>query len=205
MVLGGIAAFLFSIGLFLAIFAAAGLIPTIFEPGRIELLLSKPISRTKLLLGKYTGALAVVALNLLYLVMGAWLIVGYKTGVWKVEFLAAAGLAIFAFAVMLTVVTFTAVVSNSAVLSTMVAYVVMIIASIVSQHDRIAPFFSSEAPRQLVRLTYWALPKVFEIGSLARSLMMGESVESWAPFWTSAIFGVVMLTAGVRVLERKDF
>src|SRR5579884_4406630 len=35
-VLGGVAAFLFTAGLFLAIFASAGLIPTVFEPGRIE-------------------------------------------------------------------------------------------------------------------------------------------------------------------------
>src|SRR5947209_1620917 len=32
---GGISAFLYTAGLFLAVFASAGLIPTIFEPGRI--------------------------------------------------------------------------------------------------------------------------------------------------------------------------
>ena len=50
-VLGGVAVFLFTAGLFFAVFASAGLIPTVFEPGRIELLLSKPVSRTHLLLG----------------------------------------------------------------------------------------------------------------------------------------------------------
>ena len=34
---GALAAFLYGFGLFLAVFASAGLIPTIFEPGRIEL------------------------------------------------------------------------------------------------------------------------------------------------------------------------
>src|SRR5262245_20158175 len=34
---GSIAAFLYTVGLFLAVFASAGLIPTVFEPGRIEL------------------------------------------------------------------------------------------------------------------------------------------------------------------------
>ena len=205
LVLGGIAAFLFSVGLFLAIFAAAGLIPTVFEPGRIELLASKPISRTQLLLGKYAGALAVVGLNIAYLVLGAWLILGFKTGIWKAEFLGAAALAIYAFAVMLTVVALTAVVSNSAVLSTMVAYVVMLIGTIASQHEQIAPYFSSETPRQLLRLTYWALPKVFELGAYSRGLMQGRPIESWDPFWTSALFGIAALTAGARLLERKDF
>lgn len=205
LVLGGIAAFLFSIGLFLAIFAAAGLIPTVFEAGRIELLVSKPLSRTRLLLGKYVGALTVVGVNILYLVLGAWAILGLKTGIWKTEFLGAAGLAIYAFAVMLTVVALTAVASRSAVLSTMVAYVVMLIGSVAAQHGEIAPYFNSETPRQLLRLTYWVLPKVFELGAYSRGLMQGRPIESWDPFWTSAVFGVAALTAGARLLERKDF
>src|SRR5580704_5983798 len=45
-----LAAFLFGFGLFLAVFASAGLIPSIFEPGRIELLLSKPVARHHILL-----------------------------------------------------------------------------------------------------------------------------------------------------------
>src|ERR1700675_548443 len=48
-----IAAFLFTAGMFLAVFASAGLIPAVFEPGRIELLLSKPVERYHILLGRY--------------------------------------------------------------------------------------------------------------------------------------------------------
>ena len=42
-VYGGIATFLYTWGMFLAVFASAGLVPSILEPGRIELLLSKPL------------------------------------------------------------------------------------------------------------------------------------------------------------------
>src|SRR5690349_12664383 len=46
----GIAAFLYGAAMFLAVFAASGLIPSVFEPGRIELLLSKPVRRWQILL-----------------------------------------------------------------------------------------------------------------------------------------------------------
>ena len=203
--LGGLAAFLFSIGLLLAIFASAGLIPTIFAPGRIELLLSKPLSRSELLLGKYLGALTVIGANIAYLVVGAWLILGWKTSIWKLEFLASGALAIYAFAVILTVVTLTATASNSAVLSTMVAYVVLVISSIVSQHERIAPLFNSQWPRDLVKATYLALPKVFEIGDLSRRLMGGREIESWVPLWSSGLFALVALGLSMWVFERKDY
>jgi len=63
-VLGGVSVFLFTAGLFFSVFASAGLIPTVFEPGRIELLLSKPVSRSHLLLGNFVGTLAVIGCNL---------------------------------------------------------------------------------------------------------------------------------------------
>ena len=71
-------------GMALAVFASAGLVAAVFEPGRIELLLSKPVSRTHLLLGRYLGNVLVVAANMVYLVLGSWIIFGMKTDVWGV-------------------------------------------------------------------------------------------------------------------------
>ena len=56
-VFAGVATFLYSFGMFLAVFASAGLTPSVLEPGRIELLLSKPVSRWHILLGRYAGRL----------------------------------------------------------------------------------------------------------------------------------------------------
>lgn len=203
---GGIAAFLFTAGLFLAIFAAAGLIPTIFEPGRIELLLSKPVSRTRLLLGKYVGALAVVGLHIAYLVVGVWAILGWKTAVWRWEFLWAGALALVAFGVMLSVVTLVAVWSQSMVLSTMVAYVTLLISALTSQHDQFARLLDHEWQRELIASVHAALPKVFEMGDLARRLVVGREIEGLAsPLGTSVAFAAVLLAAGVWLFERKDF
>ncbi len=204
-VLGGIAAFLFGLGLLLAIFAAAGMIPTVFEPGRIELLLSKPISRVELLLGKYLGTLAVIGCNLFYLVLGVWVILGWKTQIWKVSFLYSALLALFAFAVLLTVVTFVAVVSGSAVLATMVTYFLLLMSVVVAQHERIAPLFNSQWPRDLVKWLYYLLPKVFELGDMSRRALMGQRFDTWLPLWSSAAFALVALAAGLWMFGRKDY
>ncbi len=204
-VLGAVASFLFTAGLFLAIFAAAGLIPTVFEPGRIELLLSKPVSRPTLLLAKVLGTLAVIGVNLFYLVLGVWIILGFKTEIWKTDFLLAAVLAMFAFAVLLPVIVFVAVVSDSAVLATMVTYFVALMSLIFSQHERIAPYFDSQWPRDLVEGLYHVFPKLYEIGNTARLVLMERELESWMPIWSSGIFAVVVLGAGVWVFQRKDY
>ena len=204
-ILGGVAAFLFSAGLFLSVFAAAGLIPTVFEPGRIELLLSKPLSRACLLAGRYLGTLAVIACNMFYLVLGVWLVLGWKTSIWDASFLLAAALAIFAFAVILAVVLLVAVLSNSAVLATMVAYFFIIMSPLLAQHKRIGPLFNRQWARDLSEWLYYLFPKVFDMGNMSRLAMEGKGFESWMPLWSSALFAAVMLWAGLWVFAKKDY
>ncbi len=93
----GIAATLYVYGLILAVLASAGLIPTIFEPGRIELLLSKPVERIHILLGRYLGNILLVALNVFYPVLALWILFGAKTGIWTGSFLWSSILTVFIF------------------------------------------------------------------------------------------------------------
>src|SRR5438270_3273990 len=194
---GALAAFLYGVGLFFAVFASAGLIPTIFEPGRIELLLSKPVRRAHILLGRYLGTLLVVTFNLLYLVVSIWLILGIKTNIWTYQFLFATGFAIFVFAVLLTIVLLVGVLSESAVLATMVTFGVMIAGLIVAQKSVLERLLTSEWSRNIVRALYYALPKVWDSGNIARRLVIGAPIEDWMPVWSTALFGAVVLSAGL--------
>ena len=202
---GALAAFLYGFGLFLAVFASAGLIPTIFEPGRIELLLSKPVRRYHILLGRYLGNLLIIAFNMLYLVLSVWIILGIKTDIWTRQFLYSAGLTIFVFAVLLTIVVLIAVLSESAVLSTMVTFGVMIAGLIVAQKSTIERLLTSEWSRDVVRVLYYALPKVWDLGNIGRQLVTGVPIEDWMPVWSSALFGVVVLGAGLMVFSRRNY
>jgi ABC-type transport system involved in multi-copper enzyme maturation permease subunit len=202
---GALAAFLYGVGLFFAVFASAGLIPTIFEPGRIELLLSKPVRRAHILLGRYLGTLLVVTFNLLYLVVSIWLILGIKTDIWTYQFLFSTAFAIFVFAVLLTIVLLVAVLSESAVLATMVTFGVMIAGLIVAQKSLLERLLTSEWSRNVVRALYYALPKVWDLGNIGRQLVIGVPIESWMPVWSSALFGVVTLGVGLLVFARRNY
>ncbi|MEO7651726.1 MAG: ABC transporter permease [Bryobacteraceae bacterium] len=202
---GSIAAFLYSVGLFLAVFASAGLIPTIFEPGRIELLLSKPVSRTHILLGRYLGNLLVIAFNMTNLVVAVWIIFGVKTGIWTHQFLYSTGITIFVFAILLSVVLLMAVLFESAVLSTMVTFGVMIASVLLGQKATLERLLTSEWSRDVVRTLYYIFPKVWDLGRLGRELAMGQPVENWMPVWSSALFGAAVLGCGLLVFEKRSF
>lgn len=201
----GIATFLYTWGMFLAVFASAGLVPSLLEPGRIELLLSKPVGRTHLLLGRYTGNLLVVLVNTLYLVGGAWIVLGWKTGIWRPDFLSAIASTMFLFAVLLSVVVLVGVAFESTALSVMVAMALMIVSPILAQHSTAVRLLSSEWARNVWMGIYYVLPKVYGVGKMTVDLIMQRKVEGFEPVWTSAMFGAAALGLAILIFRRRDF
>jgi ABC-type transport system involved in multi-copper enzyme maturation permease subunit len=202
---GAIAAFLFTAGMFLAVFASAGLIPSVFEPGRIELLLSKPVERYHILIGRYIGNLLVIALNVFYLVFTVWLIFGLKTGVWTYGFLWSSALTLFVFAILLTVVVLIGVLWESAVIATMVTFGIMLVSPILAQKPLLERLLTSETSRNIVRTLYYVLPKVFDLGRICRALVIGDPIGDWMPIWSSAIFGVVVFGTGLYAFSKRNY
>jgi ABC-2 type transport system permease protein len=204
-VYGGIATFLYTWGMFLAVFASAGLIPSVLEPGRIELLLSKPVSRTHVLLGRYVGNVLVVSCNVIYLVLGVWTILGVKTGIWAPSFLVAIATTVFIFAVLLSVVVLVGVMFESAALATMITVGLMIMSPILAQTSTMLRLLSSEWSRQIWRTLYYALPKVYDLGKMTLDAIQSQTFSGFMPIWTSALFGAVVLAAALVIFARRDF
>ncbi len=204
-VYGGIATFLYTWGMFLAVFASAGLIPSVLEPGRIELLLSKPLSRTHILLGRFAGNVLVVALNTSYLVLGVWIILGLKTGIWSPVFLISIATTTFIFAVLLAVVVFIGVTLESAAAATMITVALMIISPILAQTSLMMRLLSSEWSRNLWRGIYYSLPKVYEVGKMTLDAIQSRTFAGYAPIRSSAVFGAVVLGAALAIFQRRDF
>jgi ABC-2 type transport system permease protein len=204
-VYGGIATFLYTWGMFLAVFASAGLIPSVLEPGRIELLLSKPISRTHILLGRYAGNVLVVSCNVIFLVLGIWTILGVKTGIWSPSFLISIATTVFIFAVLLSVVVFIGVLFESSALASMVTMALMIMSLILAQTTFMLRLLSSEWSRQVWRTLYYSLPKVYDIGKMTLDAIQSRTFSGYMPIWSSALFGAVVLGGALAIFARRDF
>jgi len=200
-----IAMVLYFAGMALSVFASAGLVSAMFEQGRIELLLSKPVSRTHLLLGRYLGNLLVVAANIVYLVAGSWIIFGIKTHLWGMGYLISSLFTIFIFAVLLAVIVLVGVAWESGAVAIMVTFAIMIITPIVAQKATLERLLSSEWSRDVVRVLYYVLPKTSDVSVMIRHLILNQPVGSWMPVWSTAVFGVVMLAAGVWKFQRRSF
>jgi ABC-type transport system involved in multi-copper enzyme maturation permease subunit len=109
--------FVLSLGLLIAILVTANIIPDTFEPGSLNLLLSKPISRSGLFIAKFIGGCAFVALCASLLFVGLWIWMGFGLRIWDRASLISIPLYILVFAIYYSVSAFAGLVWKSVILS----------------------------------------------------------------------------------------
>ena len=89
--------------IFLGILVTASIVPDMLQPGSLHLLLSKPVSRPLLLASKFIGGCAFVFLCVCQLVIGLWLIAGFRLDIWNARLLWCIPVSVFLFSVFFSV------------------------------------------------------------------------------------------------------
>lgn len=200
-----VSVFLFTGGIFMSLFATSSLIPSLLQPGFIDLFISKPISRFEILSGRYVGAVSIVAFNIFYLVIFTWIILSAKTGIWNWGFLLAGVMIVLTFAILYSLMTLLGLISRSGPFSLMLTYLILFFSPLLLQRDKIYALLSSKYYGYLLDGIYYFLPKPSELGNIMQQLVRGIAISSWMPLWTSLLFAGVMLVVSGYIFQKKNF
>lgn len=195
----------YALGLFLAVFTTGSQVPNLMKRGTVDLYLTRPVSRTHVLLGRFLGSVTVVAANLAYLCGGVFLVVSLKTGVWNFRFLHAGLLIFFVFLSYLGFMFLVGALSGSTPLSIMIPYAIYMVTMPLVAHDKIAAAVDSRLAANVVQGLYWILPKSAELGKDMVELVLGRGMPSPVSLATTGAFGLVCLALAVFRFARKDF
>ena len=194
-----------SIFIFFAVFASAGLIPRALEKGRAEFLLSKPLSRTQLLIGKLASIWLVYGL----MVTGCGLVVyavtaavhgGYDSRV-ALLFLGS----MLEFLVWLGILGLAGVLFGSTSWALIAAFAIWIAQNLLSFHDQFREVVRSPAIVYTVESLYYLVPKTSQMRDIAVDLVSDRPVESWVPLWSSLLFAAVTYYLALWVFKRQDY
>ncbi len=192
------------VGILLALFATGGLVASLTERGQVDVLLTKPLSRSSVLAGRLAGIGVVMLALLAYLFGAVWLVMSVKSGVWNPRFLLAIPVVFGMFAVMYGVVTLAGVWSGSGPLS-MIAVLGLLFVTLVLAIPEL-PEQINRTWRPLVRGVYHLLPKFVGVGGgTVPQLATGQPVESLYPLASSLAFGAVCYAAAFALFSRKDY
>lgn len=207
----GFSGVLYVLCTFLAIFATAHLVPRMQEKGTIDLYLSRPVSRVKLILSRYLAGLILAGSNVLYLIGSIWMIVAWKTHVLHPRFFLAGAIILFLIATLLAFAFLIGVVTSSTAVSIMATYGVFFFGVMLAGHARIEAALSKEWQAMGIKLLYWIMPKTAELATAVVGFVAGPNMNNEilkvtaAPFISTGIFGLVCLTLASWLFQRKEF
>jgi len=199
--LDGVLSFL----VFLIVMASTGLLPRMLEKGRADFYLSKPNTRTRVLLGKLAAVWMVYGALMMICGLLVYGLVAIIHQTFSLGALYMFGIYLLVFFIWLAIVALAGVLFNSTVLAIMTAFVVWVAQTILSAHDKIGAFVDSAFAARLIDTLYYVFPKHGEIGGMAVSIASGMPVESWMPLWSSLLFGLAMLFLTVVIFNRRNY
>jgi len=208
----GFSVFLYFICTFLAIFATAHLVPRMQEKGTVDLYLSRPVGRVRLLLSRYAAGLLLAGSNVIYLMGSIWLIVAWKTHVLHPRFLLGGTIIFLIIAVLLAFAFLVGVVTSSTAVSIMTSYGIFFFGLMLAAHDKIEAAVSKEWQAWTIKTLYWIFPKSAELGQAVVAFVGGDEmpervlrVLTPAPFLSTAVFGIACLVLASWLFTRKEF
>ena len=178
------------------------------EKGNIDLLLSKPISRTQLLLGKYLGGTLVVFINIAFLILGAWVIISLKFSYWNFNFPLVILVITFTFAVLYSVVVLFGILFKSSVPGMMTAYFIFLILSPALHFVKLQlqTLTGKEVFKSMVDSLYYFIPKTSELmGTINSNTGQGKAIGDIQPVLSSLLFLILIMFFCDYIMKKKDF
>jgi len=204
---------LFGGGIFLSIFAVSSFIPSLLEKGNVDLFLSKPISRSQIIMGKFLGGVLIVLANIFYLVLGLYLLLGIKFGNWDFYVFNAVIITTFTFASLYAMIIFIGIITRSSVLAMMISYVIFFMLSpMLLAREEIYILLDSTLLKYFIESLYYFIPKTTELGQMAFELSeLGKEVMTaseglkWQPILTTFGFMILNLAGSIFIFNKKDY
>ncbi len=193
-------------GLFLSIFSVSSFIPNMLEKGSIDLLLSKPVSRSQIIWGKFLGGSLMVFVNVAYLVIGIWFLIGLKFGIWEAGLLWTIFAITFTFMVIYSMIILVGILTRSSVLAMMLSYLIFFIFSpVLSARDKIFMLFDNKLVEYFIDAIYYILPKTQELGITTGEIARGDGISDFQPIISSLLFMILNLSLSIFIFSKKDY
>ena len=208
----GFSVFLYIICTFMSVFATAHLVPRMQDKGTVDLYLSRPVGRVRLLLSRYVAGLILAASNVIYLVGTMWLIVAWKTGVANPRFLLGGAIIFLVIAVLMAFSFMVGVITSSTAVSIMTTFGLFFFGLALAPHAQYSAAVSKQWQAWVIETLYWIFPKTAELAQAVFAFVGGAElpermlrVLTPAPFLTTAAFGIGCLFLASWLFTRKEF
>jgi len=221
---------MFGIGAMLFIFTASFLTTRKLRPGVVELYVSKPVSRTTIMLGRCIGIFLVYYIPAALAIIGVYLTINAKIGASEFNFLNMLGFAALAGLVLTGLCAGFGSLSRSPVLGLLVLSMLWIITPILIpivqslSDETVASYTSNERPadddiyppergstmyyitRMLIFIRRYIILPTLDLHTMAAGAELpGGKIHTWRPLWVALAQAAIGFGIAFYSFNRKNF
>ncbi|MGE3817988.1 MAG: transcriptional regulator [Isosphaeraceae bacterium] len=181
-------------GLLLALVWTAGFLPAFLAPRSATVLLAKPVPRRILFLGQFVGVLTFVLAQTTVLIVGTWMALGVRTGVWSPAYLLCIPLLLLQFAIFFSISALIAshLRGTAACILGTILFWILCWGMNYGRHalvalPKLSPSAASTAPMLgwVVEAGYWLLPKPADLGMIVGDSLGAQPETEFVPEFTT--------------------
>lgn len=190
--------------MFLMVFGSAGLLPSYLNKGRVELNISKPISRPGLLLMKFFAVYLVMIAILALMCLPLWVVLSIRLESLLWSFLPGLMIAFIGFLIIYSIVFLLGLASQSPAVAIIGYFALSFGTSLLAKREFVYSLLG-ETWQTVLNTIYHILPKMDEVSDNIISLMQGEGLTNTYAIWSSLLFAAVMMFLAVYIFGKKDY
>lgn len=190
----------------LGVATAATLIPTMSKTPMVDLLHSKPITRTGLLLSSLVVGVFICFVLFAVLFVSIWCCWGARLGIWWTGLLVAHGVVLAMVLVVNAYVVAFGVVTQRYVLSMFLTWcwVVLLSAILQAREKLLYPLSENGIFRSIIDAMYYIVPQVADLITLIRAAVFGDGIL-YQPLLYSFLSALAAFSIAMYVFRRKNF
>lgn len=205
----GVSYIVFMVAMMFFIGACAGYFPDMLAAGAIDVVISKPISRLKILFGKYIGGLILFTILMLGVYFILYVGIGLRTGIWNWRVIMPGPITLLSAAVLYAIIAVYGIVWRSTSLCIVIGYVFYVVVDtligIVLDLYTAGVFSSNPTIERICSVTRTVMPNFGLLKQLATASVLNMPAFDWGPIGTAAAWLVGSLGLAYFFLRRKDF
>jgi ABC-type transport system involved in multi-copper enzyme maturation permease subunit len=191
----------------LGVFSTTGFITSQMEKGTIDLLLSKPVPRWLYIVGRYFASLSIILLQIVWFILGLWIVISLTMGTWQVNFLSSIFFIMLGFAGVYSIVVLISVISASSALSIIAGIGLFFISLLVAGGRGIEKAVQTSGKSVLSYIgdiLYYILPQTGDMSANMKNLVLGEPIN-WLPVFMIIGLTGIYLSLSVFIFSKKEF
>jgi ABC-type transport system involved in multi-copper enzyme maturation permease subunit len=195
----------FGFMLFLMVFGSAGLVPSFLSKGRIELTLSKPIGRYRLLAMKFLSVFIIMCFILIISTTLIWGVLSLRLGVASGYFFYGLLFACLEFLAIYAIVFFFGALTHSTVVAIMGYFIIRVGAGLLAQREVVYQFLGDSIWKKILDGAYHILPKIGEMSDNYRPIMQGNGFVNTYPIYSTLAISLVIFLIALLLFKRRDY